>query len=1480
METELTAEEYEAANAPAIGEEDNENAKADSQTEFDPNVSVLFPEIEDPHEAKVALKGKVGERVKEEFDKRFDEGNPQTAEELMANQEASDQMSEDVDGADKIDLQAALDSDNTKVNPTRFRYNLNNRVAQEILDTYRDEDQGWGGWFADLAGVMVYDSTVGIKGNLTGDDEKQGMLIQSKMITMSTESFKTWFKGYADEMARGPTGGVNQMFLSDLQGFLNSGGYVSIADDNVSKFWGAIDLLGIAHSVKGLKAVGQGFKASRRATKLLKDIGDTPMRTPDSTNIARAKGTEEAEAILEADVVKTYNTEMLVDGAFQKTHTFDVTEALPAGVEQRIMTENYLMQKFNRMFKSGAMGNAVEDLAIAKKAREVGEAGVRQFIKDRVSEKDFSLYKSGIVRVSPRENYVVNAFGTSDGHAFPSEAAAYQKFESVLKSNQSNVKVIPIDKVDESKGFVVVKTDNLNMTGLAPDVARADVIAATQGFWNNVFYKTGLSNSTARDIGGWATESQLGEASINAMSVQKKLFDDVIGKLSNDEFKTFNAYKEIERDDIVRDWRSANDFINDYANQMGKEPSAAQVAAHKAMTEMEMTQWYLRSTSMMRDLVAHGYQGIGMNVGGDIGQWRTAGRKVSPSQLPGDTQIWHNDKEWLLKDIPEADRAKITIFNTKDGFKPPNDAEGLFFHVSNPDDIGLLTPSDAMGVAVSGRRDYSLATHFIVVDGVRKKSIMAGSSGKSTEAAAKQLEDSRVVAVSDMPKAEKDAYIRANNSWNTNVKSLDDFEEFAKTYNWNYKKHAVIGSKKRDQAVIDGNSISDDPVENLTAGQMASTSQIRGENKLLHIGGQVSDHLAPSQSVSLGLDNEIMRLAFEAGTTKSIEGWVKTAIREGYGEAWGLGTAGDKLVDYRRAFMNAKVRPDDMSHTGESGAFATQMEHMRNVIHRRMGEKGPMQTLMETNAKRLQETVFDTFGKQVDLGDPTNALLKIGFQAAFGFFNIFQMPLQAAHAMVIIAASPKAGAKGATMALMFRKMVKETDPEVLKLFNKRMAKHFDIPENEIEDMLEYVRESGRGIIGADIMELGGRQIESGAKRGFKKAVSKANDVGLAPFNWGERQNQLSGLFTSILEFKLDNPGVLLRGNMKARRSIARRDADLTFNMTNMGRSWAQDDWRKVPTQWLSYTMRSFEALFVGRGFTLAERGQMLIAMGPMYGMAGFGIDAMMPGTSEHIAEKFGWEPNDVKYTFLKWGMIDGMLDLLMPDDEEGKVGIGIANRMSVMGGVVETYRKMEEGNFWEIVGGPSGSIAKGAWDSVMGFMAVAAGDQTVSLTDAAMKILRQPSALDNYAKAYGILMYGNYLTKNGKPAPLKFSTIEGVAQAMGVSPLKLQNYYAAQTAVYRNDKDLREFRTEINTLAERLMLKDRTTDEGMRVATEQLNALVLKVQTSPFSIQQKESLMRSIATRGELANIKLIKSLIKAGYANWAKIVAEQGKAN
>lgn len=1480
MEPELTAEEYEEANAPAIGEEDNENAKADSYTEFDPAVGALYPDIEDPAEAKAALKGKVGGRVQEEFDRRYDEGNPQTAEELLASQQASNQMAEDVDGAENIDFQTALDAEDPKVNPSRFRYSLNNRIAQDILDTYKDEEQGWGGWLADLGGVIVYDSTVGIKGNLTGDDEKQGMLIQSKMITMSTENFKTWFKGYADEMARGPSGGINQMFLSDLQGFLNSGGYVAIADDNVSKFWGAVDLLGIGQTVtKAGKVVVQGTKASRRAKKLLKNIEDSPTPTPDSTKLAMSKGSETAEEILEAsDDLSPTNFQMILEGSFEEGNNLTARPVVSMGSSERIVTEKTLLDRITRIVDSGAAGRVVDDAAIIKEAERVGKAGVKQLVKNKVSEKSFALFKTGVQRVGPREHYVMNLFGQSNGAPFKTEKEAAKVFSNVLKSNQSNVKVIPLDKTDASKGFVLSKTDNLNLTGLAPDLERAAIVEVTHGFWNNLFHKTGIANSTARDVGGWATENQLGEASINAMSVQKKVFDDVIGKLTGDEFKTFNTYKVIERDSILRDWKSANDFITDYTNKMGNPPTQAQVDAHKAMTQMEMTQWYLRSTSMMRDLVAHGYQGIGMNMGKEAGQWRTAGKKVSVTQLPDDTQIWYKNQEYLLKDIPDADKAKMTVFKTKDGFKPPNDAEGLFFHVANPDDIGLLTPSDAMGVAISGRVDYTHATHFIVVDGVRKKSLLSASSGKSAEAAAKQLEEVRRVAASDMPKGEKDAFIRANNDWNTTINSLDDFEKFSGKYNWNFKKHGVIGSKKRDQAVID--SISDDPVENLTAGQMASTSQIRGQERLMHVGGHKSEHLAPSNSVSIGLDNEIMRLAFEAGTTRSIEGWVKTAIREGYGEAWGLGTAGDNIVDYRRAFMNAKVRPEDMGHTGEAGAFASQMEHMRSVIHRRIGTKGPLQSMLEINAKRLQETVFDTMGKQVNLSDPTNVLLKVGFQSAFGFFNIFQAPLQAAHAMVIIAASPRAGAKGATMALMFRKMVKETDPEVLKLFNKRMSKHFNIPENEVEDMLEYVRESGRGIVGADIMELGGRQIESNAKRGIKKGISKANDVGLAPFNWGERQNQLSGLFTSILEFKLDNPGVMLRGNMTARRSIARRDADLTFNMTNMARSWAQDDWRKVPTQWLSYTMRSFEALFVGRGLKWDERARMFVAMAPMYGMAGFGVDAMMPGTSEHIAEKFGWEPNDPRYTFLKWGVIDTMSDLLMPDDETGKVGIGIANRMSVMGGVIETYRKMEEGNFWEIVGGPSGSIAKGLWDATMDFMAVASGDKTVTLTDAAMKVLRQPSALDNYAKAYGILMYGNYLTKNGKPAPLKFSTIEGVAQAMGVSPLKLQNYYAAQTAVYRNDKELREFRGEINTLAERLMLRDRSTDEGMKIATEQLNALVIKVQTSPFSIEQKESLMRSIATRAELANLKLIKSLIKAGYTNWAKIIAEQGKTD
>jgi hypothetical protein len=308
--------------------------------------------------------------------------------------------------------------------------------------------------------------------------------------------------------------------------------------------------------------------------------------------------------------------------------------------------------------------------------------------------------------------------------------------------------------------------------------------------------------------------------------------------------------------------------------------------------------------------------------------------------------------------------------------------------------------------------------------------------------------------------------------------------------------------------------------------------------------------------------------------------------------------------------------------------------------------------------------------------------------------------------------------------------------------------------------------------------------------------------------------------------------------------ISRRDQDLTFNMTSVGRPQIQSGLMRVPTQWLSHTFRAMESMFVGRNFTKAERIRMFAVMMPMYGTAGFG----MASAAGSLAEYLGVEEDSTAFTFLKWGMIDGITDLLL-EDTEGRVGTGLAGRLAPAGAVVETYRKIKEGQFLEVVGGPSGGIAGGIGDAFLEAYASLRDNRGTMLTEDIVKILRQPSGLDNIAKAYGIFNNGIYRSKNGITIPGEMGTTEGILQLLGIGSLKQAEWYDAKNRMFTSGKKLTKFRKEVNTKAEYAfdLLQGDTADKEK--AFKLFNELKVMVDMSGFSPEIQTSLKKSINRR-------------------------------
>ena len=424
--------------------------------------------------------------------------------------------------------------------------------------------------------------------------------------------------------------------------------------------------------------------------------------------------------------------------------------------------------------------------------------------------------------------------------------------------------------------------------------------------------------------------------------------------------------------------------------------------------------------------------------------------------------------------------------------------------------------------------------------------------------------------------------------------------------------------------------------------------------------------------------------------------------------------------------------------------------------------------------------------------------------------------------------------------------------------------------DDIEDAMEYLRTSGRDVIDGDAVEMGtgvGYGISGFGKESYnptalqaswrntKKVGSAGLDKGLMFFNAGERLSRRTGIFTAVMEFKAKNPGIPLTDDV-ARRWITQREQDLSFHMTTSSRPLAQSGLMKVPTQWLSHTFRAMETVFVGRNFTKGERARMAAVLFPMYGLAGFGAQ----NAAGYVAEKFGIAPDGPGFTTLKWGVIDGLTDWLLPDGV-GKQGTGLAPRLTPFGAVLETYRKIEEGSFAEVIGGPSGQIAAG----ITGATYRALGDliygRHVMLTEDIIKIIRQPSGVDNVFKAWGIFQNGVYRSKNGVTIPGEMGSTDGVMTLLGLTTLKQTEWYAAKTQMFRSSRKFTNFRKEINRDAEVAFARLENPETQER-ALEMFDELHAKITLSGFSFAHQTQLRRAISRRLEDEWVKLNDNLL------------------
>tara|TARA_R110000851_G_scaffold159201_2_gene302335 strand:- start:661 stop:1878 length:1218 start_codon:yes stop_codon:yes gene_type:complete len=364
-----------------------------------------------------------------------------------------------------------------------------------------------------------------------------------------------------------------------------------------------------------------------------------------------------------------------------------------------------------------------------------------------------------------------------------------------------------------------------------------------------------------------------------------------------------------------------------------------------------------------------------------------------------------------------------------------------------------------------------------------------------------------------------------------------------------------------------------------------------------------------------------------------------------------------------------------------------------------------------------------------------------------------------------------------------------------------------------------------------------------------EGVSKGLDAGLVFFNMGERMASRTSLYTASLEYLKKNPKSSLLTE-QARNWIAKRDQDLSFAMSNHARSSVQSGMMKVPTQWLSHSMRSMEAVFIGRGFTVAERARMATAMGPALGLNGLGMTYAADSLNEYFGNPI--EEDSAFYTTLKWGVYDGFMDAMLPEGEgEGRVGIGFSTRMAPISAFTDLYDKVfgERTNLASALAGPSGEITKSLAEAVFNALGSLKNGHDITLTEDLIKVLRQPSAIDSFAKAAGILSDGVYRSKNGVVIPGKMTSSEAVMQFMGVGSLKQQEYYNLRTQMFKEVKSQASFRKELKASIGKvhtLMYGTDADSASIAKGVGLIKELQLRIQYSNYPPEVQRSLRKSV----------------------------------
>ena len=1386
-----------------------------------------------------------------EIDKAYNEG--MTAEDVANIIQQKSEKGEDLGLSEYMLIQNLMLGDND-VNPYAARTLTNMSIWNNLMTQAIEENDQTG-----ISKILTFldvnvlrEFTIGAFENVTFRSNREGTDIREAFNSLKPEEFEEWAKDYIAE--RQAEGIFSEDSIWNLYKQANDATY--LGDDPMAGWmflFGGLDVATLGAS----RTVRAGATAAVQAGRTT--IATAPEVASKLSSLTKVRKPVDAVAVMadETEAAKTLGK--MTDDVGAQTDQVNAGRALPEDLDP---VKGPIERPSQAQLRDHTLKNRIiEDMETANRRGSFGEYLPRDTIEEvarQTAEKITKRINNVVLNTYTKfdqgsDDYKIVVRMGKDG----SGAAFRRKMDAeAIAKNDPSLRVV---KKEQGRGWFIEAEQNLDLSGKAPQL---EILEKGNFIGDAINKYFGAATVRLGDrLGVKFLQAEAGQALVGDII---KPYQATIRKANKQELENLSDFFTRLRDGELSDVRKTPTreyFESNYEYLYGSAPSKEVLNAYDALVDINDASWHIKSSAKLKRAVEAG--GVFAQLTDNLS---SVAYRVTNSQV--DDQVLDlTTMRPILKDKLKDDAIVFRL------------AEPTLDHVyvTNPLSTRALERVDVMPYNVGGPRTNQQFRWFVGT--VKEMSLrgntvssgfktILGSFGKDQAVIARTqlnkiaekvdqlmktagVTDLQQLALSKADYDELGNLIRANNDWNKSVTDLEDLQKLGREYNFNFNEQFVF--KARDEKVTTEMAGQDPSRLGVTVGDdvgsmLNSQSMRRGDTPLMEFGGRKATNANPLAAIGDQFGSEVYGYANRAATKNAIEGWNKLAdSNNGVISNWD----DIKGLDPMQRFLQAEV-----TASGKFNDVAAQLREQQAVIKRRLNQPTLTSKAWEVMTKSATEAIFEKTGLKVDLNktDPASRLLQVGFYSKFGFFNPDQLLLQGLHSLTIAGISPKYGTKamGMSIPMMFL-MHPRMDKAARNLAIQRLTKGTGLDVDEINQLIRYIDESGRNIVDNQVIELQGPQKFGASSTLLGKAqegVGKFLDVSTLFFKEGERYSRLTGIITAFLEHRAKRPDID-PFSPEGKRWISNREQDLTFRMTTGSRSVFQSGLMRVPTQWLSFSLRAMENIVVGRNFTPMERAGMFAVMGPLWGLTGLGIGS----TAGYFTEKLGFSPDEPEsskvFNAIKYGLFDQMLGWGLGTET------AYATRVAPVEQLKDTYRKLfVDGLFKEVALGPSGEIFGDMLGVASSALQAMFSGRTEMVREDLTQLLRNLSTVDKAVKIQELIETGNYRSRTRKLAVGGLTANDAAAVLIGATPAPVANYYDYTEMVYKKNTYYRDLSKRLSSKATLAMelLTNGDKDDMIR-GSKLWEEISDEIWASRLSNQLKVTLQNSIVNVGQVNDI-------------------------